>query len=76
MLRSKRAKRIVSAVHRKKAESATRPDEVWSMDFMNDALFDGRRLKLLTVLDNSTRESLAIKAGQGVTGLLAVYAFL
>ncbi|WP_460139524.1 IS3 family transposase, partial [Salidesulfovibrio brasiliensis] len=34
LLRSKRPKRIVSAVHREKTESATRPDEVWSMDFM------------------------------------------
>lgn len=68
LLRSKRPKRIVSAVHREKTECATRPDEVWSMDFMSDALFDGRRLKLMTVVDNYTRESLAIKAGQGITG--------
>ena len=68
LLRSKRPKRIVSAVHREKTESATRPDEVWSMDFMSDALFDGRRLKLMTVVDNYTRESLAIEAGQGITG--------
>jgi len=38
------------------------------MDFMSDALFDGRRLKLMTVVDNYTQESLAIKAGQGITG--------
>jgi putative transposase len=51
LLSSKRPKRIVSAMHREKAEGATRPDEVWSMDFMSDALFDGRRLKLMTVVE-------------------------
>ncbi len=68
LLRSKRPKRIVSAMHREKAESATRPDEVWSMDFMSDAFFDGRRLKLMAVVDNYTRESLAIEVAQGITG--------
>ena len=31
---------------------------------MVDALFDGRRLRVLTVVDNYTRESLAIDVGQ------------
>lgn len=35
---------------------------------MSDALFDGRRLKLLTMVDNFTRECLAIETGQGITG--------
>ena len=30
------------------------------MDFMCDELFDGRRIRLLTLVDNFTRESLAI----------------
>lgn len=67
-LRSKRPKRIVSAAHRQHVENAENPNEVWSIDFMSDALFDGRRLKLLTVVDNYTRECLAIKTGQGITG--------
>jgi putative transposase len=32
----------------------------WAMDFMSDALFDGRPFRLLTVVDCHTRESLAI----------------
>ena len=67
-LRSKRPKRIVSAAHRERVECAKETNEIWSIDFMNDALFDGRRLKLLTVVDNFTRECLAIEAGQGITG--------
>ena len=31
------------------------------MDFVSDALFDGRRLRALTLLDVFTREALAIE---------------
>lgn len=31
------------------------------MDFMTDELFDGRRIRLLTIVDHFTRESLAIE---------------
>ncbi len=35
---------------------------------MADALFDGRKLRALTVVDNYTRESLAIDVGQSLKG--------
>lgn len=35
-------------------------NEVWAMDFMADALFDGRPFRLLTIVDCHSRESLAI----------------
>ncbi len=38
------------------------------MDFVSDALFDGRRLRALTVVDNYTREGLAIEVGQSLKG--------
>ena len=38
------------------------------MDFMSDELFDGRRIRLLTTVDNFTRESLAIKVAASVKG--------
>jgi putative transposase len=34
-------------------------NEIWSVEFVADALFDGRRLRALTVIDNCTRECLA-----------------
>jgi putative transposase len=43
-------------------------NQIWSMDFVADALFDGRRLRALTVVDNYTRESLAIAVGQNLKG--------
>lgn len=60
-LRLKRPRRHISAAHRDRQPAATRPNECWSMDFVSDSLFDGRRLRALTVVDAFTREALAIK---------------
>jgi len=38
-------------------------DQVWAMDFVTDVLADGRRYRVLTVLDLFTRECLALRAG-------------
>jgi putative transposase len=42
------------------AMSPIRPNVVWAMDFQFDQTADGRTLKLLNVIDEYTRESLAI----------------
>jgi putative transposase len=47
---------------------AVRANESWSMDFMADELFNSRRFRLLTIVDDFTRESLAIEVGQRLTG--------
>jgi putative transposase len=47
---------------------AQRPNEQWSMDFMSDALASGRRFRILTVVDNMSRESPAIEVGVSLTG--------
>ena len=39
---------------------ATAPNEVWSMDFVSDQLFDGRPIRILAVIDAHTREALSI----------------
>jgi len=67
-LRNKRPRRHVSAAHRVERRMAGRPNENWSMDFGSDALFDGLRLRALTVIDNFTRESPAIEVDQGING--------
>ena len=46
---------------------ATRPNEVWSYDFVSNQTTDGRRLKLLCVVDEFTRECLAIDVGRRLT---------
>jgi putative transposase len=38
------------------------------MDFVADSLFNGRRFRSLTIVDNYSRECLAIEAGQSLMG--------
>ncbi|MEM1097887.1 MAG: DDE-type integrase/transposase/recombinase, partial [Planctomycetota bacterium] len=52
-----------SSTTRPERTAATKANESWSMDFMADQLFDGRRFRLLTLVDDFTRESLAIDIG-------------
>ena len=67
-LRLKRPKHNKSARLRQPRHFVTAMNQIWSMDFVADALFDGRRLRALTVVDNYTRESLAIEVGQNLKG--------
>ena len=47
---------------------ARQSNESWSMDFMSDQLFNGTRFRLLTLVDNFSRERLAVEVGQRLTG--------
>jgi putative transposase len=40
--------------------SPIRPDALWALDFQFDATIDGRQVKLLNIIDEFTRECLAI----------------
>ena len=42
-------------------------DHVWSYDFVTDRTEDGRQLRLLVVIDEYTRECLAIEVGRSFT---------
>lgn len=67
-MRPKKPRRHVTACRRMERAVATELNEGWSMDFMSDELFDGRRIRLLTIVDNFTRESLAIEVGERIGG--------
>lgn len=64
----RRRKRHGVAVEREKLELPSRPNEVWSMDFVSDALAGGRRIKALTIVDDFTKESVDIVADHGISG--------
>jgi putative transposase len=44
-----------------------RPNQSWSVDFMSDALYDGRAFRTFNVLDDYNRESLWIEIDQSLT---------
>jgi putative transposase len=67
-LRSKRPKRRRAAAHRLQRLDVGEANDCWTMDFVADALFDGRRFRALTVIDQHTRECLAIHADQSIKG--------
>ena len=64
----KRNRRHLNALRKALTTMPQRANECWTMDFVSDALFDGRRLRALTVLDTFTRESLAIEVGKNLWG--------
>lgn len=54
--------------------SPRRANERWAMDFMTDALSDGRRFRLLIVLDERTRECLVIEIDTSLPGARVIEA--
>ena len=68
-MRKRPPRRRVACRKREIRPTATRKNECWSMDFVSDQLYDGRRIRVLTLVDNHTRESLALHVGQRVRGM-------
>ena len=66
-LRRRKRKRLTSE-GRGPGEAASGANQVWSLDFVSDALAPGRRLKLLTIVDTYTRESLAVEVDTSIGG--------
>lgn len=67
-LHVRRRKRKRVAVRRTPLARPTRPNERWSMDFVSDALGDGRRFRAFTLVDDCTRESPAIEVDVSLPG--------
>jgi putative transposase len=49
-------------------KGATRANQRWSMDFVSERFADGRWFRILTVIDQYTRECLCVHAGRPQTG--------
>jgi len=64
--RRKRRKGVM--VPREPLTLPVRRNEVWSMDFVMDSLANGRRLKVLTVVDDCTKEAVDLVADFGISG--------
>lgn len=70
MVRKRKRKRV--AFERKPRVIPAQPNQRWSMDFVSDALESGRKVRCLTVVDDFTRECLAIEVDTSLPGLRVV----
>jgi putative transposase len=64
----KRKRRRALSVEREPLALPARPNEVWSMDFVMDALASGRRLKILTIVDDFSKEAVNIVVEHAISG--------
>jgi len=67
-MRLKPPRRQVSIKTRREQLFAKQRNECWSMDFMTDELYGGLRIRILTIVDNFTRESLCASVRHRFTG--------
>jgi putative transposase len=66
-VRGRRKARRTNA-ERQPLHVAGRINEVWSVDFVMDALCNGRRIKCLTIVDDFSRECVDIAVDHGIGG--------
>ena len=64
----KRIRKRIAAAHRQHLDSPVRPDQRWSMDFVTDALTDGRVFRTLNIIDDFSRECVAIEVDTSMGG--------
>ena len=64
----RRRKRHGVAVERQALERPAGPNQVWSMDFVSDALANGRRIKVLTIVDDFSKEAVDLVVDFGISG--------
>jgi putative transposase len=67
-LRRRRPRRRVSAARRENVPAPQRCNEGWSTDFMADQLYSAQPIRVLTIVDNFSCESLALRTGLRLTG--------
>lgn len=66
-------RRFVCSVTRRDKPNIFSANDCWSMDFMSDQLSTGHWIRVLTIVDNFTRESLALHVGQSIKGYDVVW---
>ena len=67
-LRMRIRRRKHMCLHRGPVPAPSAPHERWSMDFVHDQLFDGRPFRILTVVDQLSRESPLIEVAFAMSG--------
>lgn len=54
---------------RRPMEMPDGPNQRWSLDFVSDAFTDGRRFRILTIVDDFTKECVALVPDTSISGL-------
>ena len=67
-LRIKRPRRSKASANRMERPDISTINQVWSMDFVADQTFEGRKLRALTIVDNYSRKCIAIHTQQSIKG--------
>ena len=57
----RRARKAPGRIRRGRPSAPERANEQWALDFLEDALASGRKIRLLSVIDVFTREALALE---------------
>lgn len=65
----RRAKKRLPARVKQALFQPQHPNQVWSMDFMSDSLWDGRSYRLLNIIDDYNREMICIEADTSLPSL-------
>jgi putative transposase len=64
----RRKRKRIGLIERRPLPKPTRSNVSWSMDFVSDGLANGRRFRCLTIVDDCTRECLALEVDTSITG--------
>ena len=65
--KAKKKSRLGSSTTESKRLEAEHPNQVWALDYQDDQTSDGRRLRLLNVVDEFTRQVLATHVARSIT---------
>jgi len=68
----RRAKKRLPARVKQQLFQPSKMNEVWSIDFMSDSLWDGRRIRLLNIIDDFNREILSIETDTSLPTLRVI----
>ena len=73
--RKRRAKPRVPSRHPEPLSVPGEPNQVWSADFMSDALYGGSRFRTFNAMDHCNREAVAIEIDTSITGSRLIRVF-
>ncbi len=68
----RRAKKRLPARVKQVLHQPTLPNQVWSMDYMTDSLWDGRKFRTLNIIDDFNRQVLAVEVDTSLPALRVI----